>query len=244
MPWMEEPHGLQSTGSQRVGHDWVTSLSLLFGHSCQLVLMCVILRTVWHMRCYLVFFPIGSDMNDVEDHLWALIAIWAFCQLVLMSVCCWGPFVNMKCLWAFLPIDADIWPLLRTICKHQCHLGILPIGSDIWLPLRTICVGILTFDYHHGPFIDAPVFLPGESQGRGAWWAAVYRVAQSWTQLKWLSSSSGPFVLGKCLFGTLYWSPLERVYDRSVMWYVALHSICITGTLITLCKMGNSGSVH
>ena len=26
--WMEEPGGLQSTGSQRVGHDWATSLSL------------------------------------------------------------------------------------------------------------------------------------------------------------------------------------------------------------------------
>ena len=24
MPWTEEPGGLQSTGSQRVGHDWVT----------------------------------------------------------------------------------------------------------------------------------------------------------------------------------------------------------------------------
>ena len=24
IPWMEEPGGLQSTGSQRVGHDWVT----------------------------------------------------------------------------------------------------------------------------------------------------------------------------------------------------------------------------
>ena len=27
-PWTEEPGGLQSTGSQRVGHDWATSLSL------------------------------------------------------------------------------------------------------------------------------------------------------------------------------------------------------------------------
>ena len=25
----------------------------------------------------------------------------------------------------------------------------------------------------------------------GAWWAAVYEVAQSWTRLKWLSSSKG-----------------------------------------------------
>ena len=28
IPWMEEPGGLQFTGSQRVGHDWATSLSL------------------------------------------------------------------------------------------------------------------------------------------------------------------------------------------------------------------------
>ena len=35
-----------------------------------------------------------------------------------------------------------------------------------------------------------PVFLPGESQGRWAWWAAVYGVAQSRTRLKWLSGSS------------------------------------------------------
>ena len=28
IPWTEEPGGLQSTGSRRVGHDWATSLSL------------------------------------------------------------------------------------------------------------------------------------------------------------------------------------------------------------------------
>ena len=28
IPWMEEPGGLQSMGSQRAGHDWATSLSL------------------------------------------------------------------------------------------------------------------------------------------------------------------------------------------------------------------------
>ena len=29
IPWMEEPGGLQSTGSQRVGHDWVTNFHFL-----------------------------------------------------------------------------------------------------------------------------------------------------------------------------------------------------------------------
>ena len=28
IPWTEEPGGLQSIGSRRVGHDWATSLSL------------------------------------------------------------------------------------------------------------------------------------------------------------------------------------------------------------------------
>ena len=32
IPWTEEPGGLQSMGSQRVGHDWVTSLSLYLNY--------------------------------------------------------------------------------------------------------------------------------------------------------------------------------------------------------------------
>ena len=35
-----------------------------------------------------------------------------------------------------------------------------------------------------------PLFLPGESQGQGTWWVAIYGIAQSWTWLKRLRSSS------------------------------------------------------
>ena len=41
------------------------------------------------------------------------------------------------------------------------------------------------------------MFLPGESQDRGAWWATIYGVAQSRTRLKWLSSSSSTLSLGQ-----------------------------------------------
>ena len=34
IPWMEEPGGLQSMGSLRVGHDWAISLSLSLSLSC------------------------------------------------------------------------------------------------------------------------------------------------------------------------------------------------------------------
>ena len=49
-----------------------------------------------------------------------------------------------------------------------------------------------TFMHWRRKWQPTPVFLPGESQGRegGAWWAAVYGVAQSRTRLKGLSSSS------------------------------------------------------
>ena len=51
-------------------------------------------------------------------------------------------------------------------------------------------LSLFNFMHWRRKWQPTPVFLPGESQGQGAWWAAVYGVAQSRTQLKWLSSSS------------------------------------------------------
>ena len=34
IPWMEDPGGLQSTGSQRVRHDWATSLYAFLEVEC------------------------------------------------------------------------------------------------------------------------------------------------------------------------------------------------------------------
>ena len=47
-----------------------------------------------------------------------------------------------------------------------------------------------TFMHRRRKWQPTPVFLPGESQGRGSLMAAVYGVAQSRTQLKRLSSSN------------------------------------------------------
>ena len=49
-------------------------------------------------------------------------------------------------------------------------------------------LSLFTFMHWRRTGQPTPVFLPGESQGRGAWWAAVYGVAQSRTRLKQLSS--------------------------------------------------------
>ena len=65
-------------------------------------------------------------------------------------------------------------------------MGSLRVGHD-W----ATSLSLSTFMRWRRKWQRTPVFLPGESQGLvGAWWAAVYGVAQSWTRLKWLSSSS------------------------------------------------------
>ena len=64
-------------------------------------------------------------------------------------------------------------------------MGSLRVGHD-W----ATSLSLFTFVHWRRKWQPTPVFLPRESQGRGAWWAAVYGVAQSRTRLKWLSSSS------------------------------------------------------
>ena len=48
---------------------------------------------------------------------------------------------------------------------------------------------LLVFIHWRRKWQPTPVFLPGESQDRGAWWAAIFGVAKSWTRLKWLRGS-------------------------------------------------------
>ena len=61
-------------------------------------------------------------------------------------------------------------------------MGLLRVGHD-W----ATSLSLFTFMHWRRKWQPTPVFLPGESQGREAWWAAVYGVAQSRTRLKWFS---------------------------------------------------------
>ena len=61
-------------------------------------------------------------------------------------------------------------------------MGSLGVGHN-W----ATSLSLFTFMHWRRKWLPTPVFLPGESQGRGAWWAAVSGVTQSRTRLKWLS---------------------------------------------------------
>ena len=63
-------------------------------------------------------------------------------------------------------------------------MGSLRVGQD-----SATLLSLFTFMHWRRQWQPTPVFLPGESQGRGASWAAAYGVTQSRTRLKRLSSS-------------------------------------------------------
>ena len=56
-----------------------------------------------------------------------------------------------------------------------------PDGLQSMGPLSRTQLSDFTFTHWRRKWQPTPVFLPGESQGRAAWWAAVYGVAQSRT---------------------------------------------------------------
>ena len=121
IPWMAEPGRLQSAGSQRVGHDWVTSLRT-YCWSRQWHPTPVLLPGKSHGRRT----PVGcSPLGSVE-------------------------------------LDTTEW--------LHFHFSLSCIGGGNGNPLQCSCLE-----------------NPGDG---GAWWAAVYGVTQSRTQLKWFSSSS------------------------------------------------------
>ena len=103
-----------------------------------------------------------------------------------MKYCCTTPFCS--CLWrrqwhptpVLLPGKSHGWRSLDG-CSPWGRWG-----SDT----TATSLSLVTFMHWRRKWQPTPVFLPENPRDRGAWWAAVYGVAQSRTRLKRLSSSS------------------------------------------------------
>ena len=95
-------------------------------------------------------------------------------------------------------------------------MGSRRVGHD-W----ATSLSLFTFMHWRRKWQPTLVFLPGKSQGRGAWWAAIYGVAQSRTRLKRLSSSSSNQSLNE-------WE--TRFWERSLTWLLRPPG-CLAGML-------------
>ena len=70
LPWTEEPGRLQSTGSQRVGHDWASSLSLYLHSAAQSV---VYSEELWDFH---LLFAAFLAFTYSESHLFPSLLVW------------------------------------------------------------------------------------------------------------------------------------------------------------------------
>ena len=107
---------------------------------------------------------------------------------ILSPDCCWTSEVVecMNCVLSQLKVSP-----ISVFCEFESKLSNITfrvLYQEVLSDHFLFC--ILDFHSWRRQWHPTPVFLPGESQGREAWWAAVYGVAQSRTRLKWLSSSS------------------------------------------------------
>ena len=83
-------------------------------------------------------------------------------------------------------------------------MGSLRVGLNWATSLSLSCIG----EGNGNPLQCSCLENPRD---RGAWWAAVYGVTQSRTQLKWLSSSSN------------YWNSKEKLLGKTLHSYEQLH---------------------
>ena len=153
IPWTEEPGRLQSTGSQRVGHNWVMTHTKT-GKSLSLSILTPPLK-----QC--------TSETSTQCPKYFEVFLFSFGEGN-------GNPLQYSCLEN--PMDWGAWGRLQS-------MGLWRVGHDWVTSLSLSCIG----EGNGNPLQCSCLENPRDG---GAWWAAVHGVTQSWTRLKWLSSSS------------------------------------------------------
>ena len=102
-------------------------------------------------------------------------------------------------------------------------MGSLRVGHD-W----ATSLSLFTFLHWRRKWQPTPVFLPGESQGQGTWWADVYGVTQSRTWLKWLSISIAYYIMISMVSVVIIWN-----HAVIILLLTILHMLYITSLWLT-----------
>ena len=215
-PWTKKPGGLQSMGLQRVGYDWATkcthTYNNLISHSFQFSrsVVCDSSRShksdTTHSCIYIPSLlnlpPLPSSHHSRLS--WST-RLGSLCYIALsyqLSVLHMVVYICWRRQWhptpVFLPgkshgqrslVGYSLWGREEsdTTERHHFLFSLSCIGEGNGNPLQFSC-------------------LENPREG-GAWWAAVYGVAQSRTWLKQLSSSSSSVYMWMLLFPFITLSP-------------------------------------
>ena len=201
IPWMEEPGGLQSMGSLRVGHDWATSLSFFTFHFHALEKKMATHSSVLAWRIPGTEEPGGLPSLGLHrvGHDWSDLAA---CPVLYKSntccCCCWN---YLKALY-FIYMENMTWDLKIKSYLYQWQSSIHSCGCNN----RAVCSNLGFLDgsgskesaCNAGDLGSIPRSgrSPGDgnsnplqysdlenSMDRGAWWTTAHEVSRSQTGL-------------------------------------------------------------
>ena len=106
-------------------------------------------------------------------------------------------------------------------------------------------LSLFTFMHWRRKWQPTPVFLPGESQDGGAWWAALYGVAQSWRRLKRLSSSSKMhYKYSSIYFRISVNKALSKILDLSALSILTLIQIPASKMICLSLNIGREKNIY
>ena len=121
IPWTEEPGGLQSTGSQRVGHDWVDSTQVSTGvsggrsGSTTVALRPAASASPWNLWDVLISGPISDLLNET---------LWGWDPVISVLT---GPPAWFWCTLGFV-LHAQLFQSCPTLCNPMdCSLPSSPV---------------------------------------------------------------------------------------------------------------------
>ena len=185
IPWTKEAGRLQFMGSQRVGHDWATSLS--------------------HSPNNLILFEIlNSDQKDVREskHTAERTHEASGSQWSLVHTCSHCPEAGLPAPWLLYFMRKS--PKVRSFDTKKASLT---LHLNVYNFSRLVGAGFpggasdkeptgqcrRHMRYKFNPWVGkspgrrtwqpTPEFLPGNPMDRGAWWATIHRDAKSRTRL-------------------------------------------------------------
>ena len=183
IPWTEELDGLQSTGSQSIEREWATKCAHTyipklknigmpyFITFCLLHFKATVFFTSWRfvataLSKSIIFSNSICILCVSVSHLgnsqqfFSLLFVVLICGQKAMAT--HSSTLAWKIPWMEEP--GRLWSMAS-----------LRVGHD-W----ATSLSRFTVMHWRRKWQPTPVFLPGESQDRGGWWAAIYGVTQSW----------------------------------------------------------------